>query len=415
MSEIIDNNRQRITQLKSLIKNIEKADQVGDIREQISKLMNSVPYDDVVAAEQELIEEGMPQDKMLELCDLHASALKGIIDQSNAKQVPVGHPVHTFRKENQALKREISFARSIINNINEMPDDENAGELFVKLHTHFNSLMDVEKHYLRKEYLIFPFLEKYRITGPPTVMWGKHDQARELLKNAIEVLKVSHDISAGEGKLIIELSLKAPLQAIDDMIYKEEEILFPMCLDTLREEDWYQVHKQSMEYGFCLYEPADNWKPEGIENTDSDNIDFSKIPLPTGSFNLAELTSMFNTLPVDITFVDKDDKVRFFSLGKERIFPRSKAIIGRKVQFCHPPSSVGVVEKILNDFRTGKQDKASFWINMRGKFIYISYYALKDEKNEYLGTLEVTQDLTELRMLEGERRILAYDENERIN
>jgi DUF438 domain-containing protein len=130
--------------------------------------------------------------------------------------------------------------------------------------------------------------------------------------------------------------------------------------------------------------------------------------LPTGVFNLNELKSLFNTLPFDITFVDKDDIVRYFSHGNERIFQRSLAILGRKVQYCHPPSSVHIVEKILDDFRSGIQNKASFWINFQGKFVYISYYAMRDEKNEYLGTLEVTQDLTELRKLDGERRILEY-------
>jgi DUF438 domain-containing protein len=405
-----ETSRERISMLKSLIKKIDSSKDVNEARMEISSVMNSVPYDDVVSAEQELIEEGMPQEKMLELCDLHSNALKGIIDQRNIKPVPAGHPVHTFRKENQALQREISFARNTINKINGMQDQKNAGELFIKLHSNFNQIMDVDKHYLRKEHLLFPFLEKYKITGPPTVMWGKHDQIRELLKNSIEVLNASHHINADEGKIAIELSLVSPLQALEDMIYKEEEILFPMCLDTLNENDWYEIYRQAEDYGYCLYEPADNWNPEGV-SVDNTSIDFSKIPLPTGSFNLTELTAIFNTLPVDITFVDKDDKVRFFSLGKERIFQRSKAVIGRKVQFCHPPSSVNVVNKILDDFRTGKQDKASFWINMRGKFIYISYYALRNEMNEYLGTLEVTQDLTELRMLEGERRILSYEEN----
>ena len=140
----------------------------------------------------------------------------------------------------------------------------------------------------------------------------------------------------------------------------------------------------------------------------SEIIDHSKIKFPTGIFNLNELNSVFNTMPFDITFVDKDDNVKFFSHGSNRIFQRNKAILGRKVQFCHPPSSVHIVEKILNDFKSGEQDKASFWINFQGKFVHISYYALRDESNNYLGTLEVTQDLTELRKLEGERRILEY-------
>ena len=158
-----------------------------------------------------------------------------------------------------------------------------------------------------------------------------------------------------------------------------------------------------------MYVPSENWRPEN-SNEDSlpEILDQSKIKLPTGIFELIELSSVFNALPFDLTFVDKDDTVKFFSHGEDRIFQRSKAILGRKVQYCHPPSSVHIVEKILNDFKNGEQEKASFWINFQGKFIYISYYAVRDENKNYLGTLEVTQDLTELRKLEGERRILEY-------
>jgi len=411
MSEIINNNEQRINQLKEMFRKINDGENPENIKSELSNLMKEIPYDDVIAAEQELIEEGVEQEKMLELCDLHTNALKGIINNSNERKVSAAHPVDTFKKENLALQREISLIKFQINKIEKMNDEENCGDLIIKINSHFNTLMDVEKHYLRKEYLLFPFLEKYKITGPPTVMWGKHDQTRELLKSASEVLRASHEINSGEAKLIFEISLLPAIKAVEEMIYKEENILFPMCLDTLKEEDWFEIYKQSDEYGFCIYEPKENWQPENSELISlEEKIDATKIQLPTGFFKLQELISVFNTMPFDLTFVDKDDKVKFFSEGKDRIFQRGKAIIGRKVQFCHPPSSVHTVEKILNDFKTGVQDKASFWINMREKFIYISYYAVRDENTkEYLGTLEVTQDLTELRKLEGERRILSYE------
>ncbi|MBN2354739.1 DUF438 domain-containing protein [candidate division KSB1 bacterium] len=130
--------------------------------------------------------------------------------------------------------------------------------------------------------------------------------------------------------------------------------------------------------------------------------------LSSGSFTPAELTAVLNTLPFDVTFVDKDDVVRYYSEGAECIFPRNRAVLGRKVQVCHPPKSVHIVQKILDDFRSGRESIASFWINMGGKFIHIEYFALRDEKGEYLGTLEVTQDLTQKRQLSGEQRLLSY-------
>ncbi len=409
MSEIINNREIKLSLLKEMIKKIGNETDSQQISSQLKILLKEVAYEDVITVEQELFEEGFDKDKMLELCDLHSAALKGILNPESKLKETEGHPVHTFKKENQALKREIEIVRNYFSKVNKLDDTDKAGKIFVNIHTSFNNLMDVEKHYLRKENLLFPFLEKHNITGPSAVMWGKHDQTRELLKNSIAVLSSCHNIIAGDGKGAIELILEPVLKSIEEMIYKEENILFPMAMDTLNNDEWEQVYKQSDEIGFCLYEPTEKWRPEKPEqNSKSEILNDSKIKLPTGIFNLNELTSVFNTLPFDITFVDKEDNVRFFSQGNERIFQRSKAILGRKVQYCHPPSSVHIVEKILNDFKTGAQTKAAFWINFKGRFVHISYYAVRDESNEYQGTLEVTQDLTELRLLEGEKRILEY-------
>ncbi|MDZ7724920.1 MAG: PAS domain-containing protein [candidate division KSB1 bacterium] len=193
------------------------------------------------------------------------------------------------------------------------------------------------------------------------------------------------------------------------MVYKEEQILFPMALDELTENEWYEIVQQSLEIGFCLYDPQTDWQPETIETAES-QPDTGHVQLPSGRFTLEELTVLFNSLPVDITFVDADDKVKFFSQPRERIFDRNRAILNRDVRMCHPPSSVDVVEQIVSDFKSGKQDSAPFWIQMNGRFIHIEYFALRNEKGEYLGTIEVTQDLTELRKLEGEQRILSYKE-----
>jgi DUF438 domain-containing protein len=166
-----------------------------------------------------------------------------------------------------------------------------------------------------------------------------------------------------------------------------------------------------MEFGYCLYDPQTEWKPKGEVTGEVIYNHGKNIQLSTGSFNIEELEAIFRALPIDLTFVDKDDKVKFFSLGPDRIFTRNRAIIGRDVRMCHPPSSVHMVEQILNDFRLGKQNSASFWINMKGKFIYIDYYAIRDKDGNYLGTLEFTQDLTKLRELQGEQRLLSYSGN----
>jgi hypothetical protein len=278
----------------------------------------------------------------------------------------------------------------------------------IKVHTQLNSLMDVDKHYKKKEYLLFPFLEKYEITGPPKVMWGKHDEIRTLLKAAIEAISAKEEVTADEAHTITEFILKPAVKGVADMISKEEEILLPMSMDKLTDEDWYSVYRQTNEFGYCLYDPQIEWKPAGIEISQVSFNTGNNIQLSTGSFGINEMEALFKNLPIDITFVDKDDKVKFFSLGPERVFARNRAIIGRDVRMCHPPSSVHIVEQILTDFKSGKENSAAFWISMMGKFIYIEYFALRGGEGEYLGTVEVTQDLTKLRSLEGEQRLLSY-------
>jgi DUF438 domain-containing protein len=157
-----------------------------------------------------------------------------------------------------------------------------------------------------------------------------------------------------------------------------------------------------------MYDPQDEWKPENIESIKVERAEGNSIQMPTGSFSVDELISLFSTLPIDITFVDKDDKVKFFSLGPDRIFVRNRAILGRDVRMCHPPASVHVVEQILDDFKSGKENSAAFWITMQGRFIYIEYFALRGKEGDYLGTIEFTQDLTKLRALQGEQRLLSY-------
>jgi DUF438 domain-containing protein len=194
------------------------------------------------------------------------------------------------------------------------------------------------------------------------------------------------------------------------MTIKEEQILFPMTLDKLTEAEWYEISKQSLEIGFCLYDPQVEWRPGWAKNEKSKMVSTTgdSIQLPSGGFTVEELLAILNTLPVDMTFVDRNDKVKYFSQSKERIFQRNRAILNRDVRHCHPPSSTHIVDKIIEDFKAGKESRAPFWINMGGKMIHIEYFALRDESNKYLGTLEVSHDVAVYRQLQGEQRILSY-------
>jgi DUF438 domain-containing protein len=408
MSELANKARMRKDLLKHLILQLHEGKAPEEVKTQLVKLLGRVPYSEVVEVEQELISEGLPSDEVLKLCDMHTAAMKGAIDVAGQKEVPPGHPVHTFRQENKALQGELTLSEKLYKEISEIADETDASELVGQLRIHFGMLTDVEKHYVRKENLLFPYLEKKGITGPPKVMWGKHDEVREYLKGALEAMKAATTIGAGEAKSLIDLVLKPATDAIGEMIFKEEEILLPMSLDKVSETEWYSIYNQSPEIGFCLYDPTEKWQPE-VELTQEAKAETEeRIQLPSGSMTPTELNAILNSIPFDLTFVDKDDTVRYFTQGRERIFDRNRAIIGRQVQMCHPPSSVHIVQQILDDFHSGKQSRAPFWITIRDRFIHIEYFALRDESGEYLGTLEVSQDLTEKRSLEGQQRLLSY-------
>lgn len=390
-----------------MILQLHKGEAPEMVKSRLAELLSSIPYDEVVEVEQELIAEGLPMEEVLKFCDIHQMVLEGHIDQGKKHDLPEGHPADTFKKENRELEKVIQELDTLFTQLKK-GNVSDVSEWMINVHSYLNSLMDVDKHYLKKEYLVFPFLEKYEITGPPKVMWGKHDEIREQLKASVEAVGIREPLSMEEAVSITDLLLSPAVKGVNDMIAKEEEILFPMCLEKLTEDDWYSVYQQTGEFGYCLYDPAAEWKPKGGEPGEIIYNKGSNIHLTTGSFSINEMEALFKTLPVDITFVDKDDKVKFFSLGPDRIFTRNRAIIGRDVRMCHPPSSVHVVETILSDFKSGRQNKAAFWINMKGRFIYIEYFAVRGKEGEYLGTIEFTQDLTELRKLEGEQRLLSY-------
>jgi DUF438 domain-containing protein len=414
MSELINNSENRKELLKHMILQLHKGEAPEAIKTQLTNLLKGIPYDEVVEVEQELIKEGLPVAEVFKLCDIHAMVLEGIIDHSDAKAIPAGHPVDTFKKENRELEKLAMLLQGMYETVKTTArtnDSEIMDGTVMQMLASFNSLMDVDKHYRRKENLLFPYLESKGITGPPTVMWGKHDETRASLKNAIEVLQNSKGATAAELTNIIEIILAPASKSVTDMIMKEEEILFPMTMDELSDQEWYDILQQTNEIGYCLFDPTDEWVPEDADIPVSDlRNEFSGgiVRLPSGSFTIEELTVLLNTLPADITFVDKNDKVKFFTQGQHRIFDRNRAILGRDVRMCHPPHSMHIVDQILNDFKSGKESSAPFWIQMGDKFIYITYLPLRDKDNNYLGTIEFSQDLTELRSLEGEQRLLSY-------
>lgn len=421
MSELINNSSKRKELLKHMILELHKGEAPDAVRARLKELLKSIPYNEVVEVEQQLISEGLPEEEVLKFCDIHSAVLEGSID-SHAIEVPEAHPIDTLKKENREVEKITTLVKEIFNSVPSIPK-ESEGEVIpkmvLKLKGHFNSLWDLDKHYKRKEYLLFPFLEKNGITGPPKVMWGKHDEIREQLKASREALSQGEISSKEELMSVIVLLLGPAIDAVDSMIMKEEEILMPMCMEKFTEENWYQIYMETPVYGYCLYDTRAEWKPDiHLERAGSavgaEGFSYSEgtaIRLSSGSFDMKELEALFVTIPIDITYVDANDKVKFFSHSPNRVFERNRSILGRDVRLCHPPGSVNIVEQILEDFKSGKENKAKFWLsNFMGRFVYIEYTALRGKDGEYLGVIEVTQDISEFRKLEGDQRLLSYSQ-----
>lgn len=411
MSEIIDNRQQKIEIMKSLVRQLHQGSTEGKIQRQLETMLDEADYSDVFVMEVQLIEEGISPESIMELCDTHTRVLSKHLDLQETPETTPGHPIHTYIQENKELTLRTQKIRYFIDQVSKLEEGENALDQMHEIQSLLNELMDADKHYRSIENLLFPYFEKNNISGPPTVMWGKHDETRDYLKQTIQGLQETEQILAGEAQAYNLFAVSAAIESIDDMVYKEEKILFPTALDTLTEQEWYQIYLESPEIGNCLYIPEFEWVPEEgtLQQIDLTSTQTGRIQMPTGAFQLEELINVFSILPFDLTFVDKDDTVRYFSPGKNRVFDRTRTILGRKVQYCHPPKSVHIVNQILEDFKSGKEDQAKFWINMGPRTIYIVYYVLRDDNGEYLGTLEVTQDITGIREIEGERRLLEYD------
>lgn len=403
MSELIDNREHRQKVLKELIMELHQGKTVDEVRQRFEELIKGVSVSEISQMEQALIREGLPVEEVQRLCDVHAAVFKGSIEDihkpTEAHEMP-GHPVHTMMLENRAVERLIE--NSIRPRLEALKKDGSA-ENRRALKEELGRLLELDKHYSRKENLLFPYLEKYEITGPPKVMWGVDDEIRADIKGVLARLVSEEDSEK------LAAAAESMLTKVTEMIFKEENILIPMALEILTEDEWLRIAEQSDEIGYTLVRPAGKWKPARVDVNkivpEQPRVDAGTVQFDSGTLTVRELEAMLNTMPIDITFIDKNDVVKYFDQGKDRIFHRPKAVLGRTVQNCHPPASVHVVEKMLNDFKSGRKDHEDFWIQKGDLFVYIRYFAVRDENGEYLGTMEVTQNIRQIQELKGEKRL----------
>lgn len=396
MGEAIGNNKIKEEKLRDIVRDLNEGSDIRKVKKRFDKLIRHISPEEIASVEQSLINEGVPVEHVQKLCDIHVQVFDDALKKQGKSKVLPGHPVHTYRLENKELKKRLrGLKRSIKSDFLSKLKD-------VKL---------IELHYVRKENQLFPFLETVGFTGPSKVMWGKHDEIRALFR------KIEEDYNKGDLSAV-KKETSSLIKALGNMVFMEEKILFPTSIRKLPPQAWSAIRKGESAIGYCWIEPGNLWdanitgsvSPEAapFEPSVTSQSGDEKISLDTGALSAAQINLLLKNLPFDMTYVDENDKVAYYSEGKERIFPRSPGIIGREVANCHPPKSVHVVEKIVEALKKGEKDQAEFWIKMNGMFIHIRYFPIFDEQGKYRGIIEVSQEVSGIRALEGERRLLDW-------
>ncbi len=408
MSEFINNTEARINSLYDFCYRLT----IGEKGSELIKIHQAAIYDltanDIILVVHRLVESDLPMGDLKIGINKALNVFQKQILAQKPISLPEDHFLTYLKKENRELERRLQNLKSWVKDFNNK--DIDISKVAEHLRIGIEDLMQMEKHYVRKENILFPYFEKeypqYKCLG---VMWSIHDDIRSrqkaLLMALLEVNLDKKHINKLLGDLFFDMYT---------IIFREEYLLFPVALNAVNQNAWEDMLQQSEELGYAYIQaPKLKKKIEKKvdESFESDFLSENKLEstllnFDTGLMTLKQAILLLNNLPVDITMIDENDKVCFFSNPKERFFPRSKAIIGRTVQNCHPPESVHIVDELVRTFRDGSKDSEPFWIEMKGRFILIQYFALRDEQGVYKGCIEVSQDLTDIRKLTGEKRLM---------
>ncbi|MBI5529013.1 MAG: DUF438 domain-containing protein [Deltaproteobacteria bacterium] len=395
----INDRAARVAAMKSIIRDLHAGADKDALKARFALLLKGLDPSEIGTMEQELVAEGLPVEEIKRMCEVHVEMFKEALAKGGGVAAGPGHPVHGFIAENRRLGEAADRIESAVKSLGAPPDQKAFHARRPELLDLYETLGTVEFHYRRKENQIFPLMEKRGFAAPTQVMWGVHDEIRARLKATRQA------IIGGDAAGLVARTPEL-LQAIRDMFFKEEKILFPMVLDVLTKDEWERIARGGADLGYSAgYRPpitAAAARAPVRAAGDGAGI----LNLDTGSITPEQINLILKALPLDVTFVDENDEVRYYTAGRERIFPRSPEVIGRKVQNCHPPKSLHKVNEILDGFRDGSRNSAEFWINFGGRFVHIRYFALRDKRGAYRGCIEVTQDVTEIRHIEGQKRLL---------
>ena len=429
-----DELRARVNALKKALKRLHEGVEPSKVKEEIKEVLKGLRPWEIPVVEQELVKEGVKPEDIVALCDAHIELFKDALrGPEELKDVPTGHPLRELLEENEEIVKDAEnltlYARALLSG----GDKGTIKEYVNALSKLTKKLFGIRTHYVKLQMLLYPYLERRGLTAVPRVLWVKEDQI--LAKVRLLAKRLGERAPKGElARIATDLA-----NALIDMVYRENNILLPTAKALLSEGEWVAIALEAPSLGtyggrreggegaeWVPKEPP-KWPyelsredmiseetlsalPKEVRAVISEVDTYSPVTedslsLSVGYLTREELNAILRTLPIDISFIDADDRLKYWSPG-ERIFPRTRTVIGRKVDYCHPPKSVHVVRRLIEEFKAGKRDMAEFWIRVNGRLIYIRYYPVRGENGEYLGTLEVVQDVTRIKELEGEKRLL---------
>ena len=379
---------ERQEKLKELMLRLHQGEKEEIIQEEFNQYFDSISPYEIQVMERNLMQEGITYEEIMRLCKIHASLMSAKVEAGEGMPdfEKEGHPVMVLKKENLALRGAIDRIERLLQAYVSSKDEE----LLKGLKRQIRLLDQFENHYLRKEYALFPIMESKGITAPPKVMWGVHDEIREIYKN----FKSAFEEQADD---VMEQFLVAKEELLE-MIFKEENILIPMVAQAFHVDDWEKMAQDTPQYGYCIVTPEAEWKVEKKSSTVQSKEEIQEtgdIPLSTGSLSLEQLDLLLNLLPMELSFVDKDNIVKYYNEGngEEKIFKRTKSAIGRDVINCHPPKSHAIVKQLFEQLRSGQKEKEEMWFKKEDKMIHVTYHAVRNAQGEYMGVLEYVQNI----------------------
>lgn len=450
-------NDERIQILKDILSRLHQGDSPESVQDLFNEHFSSVSAIEIAGMEQEIISDDTNDitfEDVLKMCDVHANMFKGAVDEAGGEEIDhPGHPVRVFKDENIALRSALLRIANIIKALKDIDlESENNQDIFQGLQNQMNILGQFDRHYQRKERLFFPKLEQSGRTAPPKVMWAKDDEIRDEFNDFKALSQQLPKVSIDD----LEEAYLSFRQVFEDMIFKEEAILINMLLEVLTTQDWYQIAKESDAYGFAIIAEPDAWVPDEVEEdvtpheeieettpnkaamafdqatntieTDQGYLHVSWEPkqpaspvvdqdqlihFENGKLNLKQIAAIFDHLPIEVTFVNKEDVFQYFNNmtnPKNMIFKRTKGQLNRDIELCHPPKVWPKVSQLIEDLKAGRRSSEQMWYQKdNGEFIHVSYIGLHDENGDYLGILELVQDISYYRNLPSPMKVHLSD------